>query len=1039
MPSEIQNILIRASAGSGKTWQLSNRFLALLAIGVAPEKLIALTFTKKAAAEFTQRILMGLAKASSSPKHADKLRQELLDCIHGTEHSPALLSESPRLSEAFDLAFFQKKLFALTSHLDKLALFTLDSFLSRLLSGTQMDFGLAGFDILDEEHLNEKKSQALHLALQSKKRQQLFIKAFLHATEGRRSTRISKELNHFIAHYHQLLLSAPDKRQWGKSTLLADFPAPPSSPLEDCAQEVELLLDTIPHLHKGYANSWKSAYLYITENKKTKLPARLESALPHLKDLLKGEDFVEIFSKREQVISGALAKAIGKLLYLWIEKKIEQLNRQTQGLYTLTHAYEDVYHHSVRRLGFLGFSDLSFFLKNTELWKNHLDILAYRLDARYLHWLLDEFQDTSLEQWQSIFPFIDEIIQDNSGERSLFIVGDEKQSLYGWRGAKPALLHSIESYYRSAIHSWRMDQSYRSSAEVLDFVNTVFTFDSTQDWSSLFSAKTLNKWTFLPHQPATQRWGILEVLQTSSPSENSPHLARYEATQRLLERLLPLHHGLSCAILVPKNSQVSALFDFLRTHMPDVPISAQSKRSLIDSPLGALFYDLFYWLIYPRHMRGYIQLALSPFHALFDYLPPQALWKKLYKRLQEKGITTLCRELIDAIANATTLSTYGNNTLNALRDACGTFEKKGGGLNAWVLLLKSQKLNASSQKGMIEIMTFHQSKGLGFDLVILPELEDSLDKKSANALQSFTPQGEIEYLIKRPSKEVLLAIPALHDLQQKEREENDYDRLATLYVALTRAVHGTFCILDETSKNKRSFSSWIKKSLPVEPPVALDSNVTQLYKRGNYAPRIQPLRQDPPPCHLTSLPPPSPLYRETLASHADESRVAWVNASLKEAIDFGKQVHAIFESITWLDSFFPLQWAGIVSPEAISCVEACLAIPAIQAFFLPPQGHCELYCEQSFEVLVKGTWIGGIIDRLLVYYKNKVPVKATIIDFKTDATHDANLLISRHKEQMLLYQQAIARILNLPEQAVATYLISTSQKQVLPALTLVNH
>ena len=84
---KIPNTLIRASAGSGKTFQLTNRFIQLLVADVAPEKVIALTFTKKAAGEFFEGILTKLAKASSSADEAKCLAKEL---AHGVDELPPL-------------------------------------------------------------------------------------------------------------------------------------------------------------------------------------------------------------------------------------------------------------------------------------------------------------------------------------------------------------------------------------------------------------------------------------------------------------------------------------------------------------------------------------------------------------------------------------------------------------------------------------------------------------------------------------------------------------------------------------------------------------------------------------------------------------------------------------------------------------------------------------------------------------------------------------------------------------------------------------
>ena len=76
MRGTIQSTMIRASAGSGKTWQLANRFLALMVLGVAPEKIIALTFTRKAAGEFTGRIMTRLADGATHDDGAKALSDE---------------------------------------------------------------------------------------------------------------------------------------------------------------------------------------------------------------------------------------------------------------------------------------------------------------------------------------------------------------------------------------------------------------------------------------------------------------------------------------------------------------------------------------------------------------------------------------------------------------------------------------------------------------------------------------------------------------------------------------------------------------------------------------------------------------------------------------------------------------------------------------------------------------------------------------------------------------------------------------------------
>ena len=110
---------------------------------------------------------------------------------------------------------------------------------------------------------------------------------------------------------------------------------------------------------------------------------------------------------------------------------------RTRGLWKVLQSFEDEYQRTVRKRGRLTFSDLSYFLSSNHsresfggLVADLIDKVEYRLDAKYEHWLLDEFQDTSREQWNAIKNLIDEAAQDPEAKRSVFIVGDIKQSIY---------------------------------------------------------------------------------------------------------------------------------------------------------------------------------------------------------------------------------------------------------------------------------------------------------------------------------------------------------------------------------------------------------------------------------------------------------------------------------------------------------------------------------------------------------------------------------------------------------------------------------
>ena len=119
----------------------------------------------------------------------------------------------------------------------------------------------------------------------------------------------------------------------------------------------------------------------------------------------------------------------------------------TQGIHGLLSAVEERDDAQVRRAGRLTFSDLPVLLAPRTgqpiLGVGQLN-LEYRLDGAFDHWLLDEFQDTSTVQWHVVENLIDEVAQDPDGSRTFFCVGDQKQSIYQWRGGDPQLVDRVE-------------------------------------------------------------------------------------------------------------------------------------------------------------------------------------------------------------------------------------------------------------------------------------------------------------------------------------------------------------------------------------------------------------------------------------------------------------------------------------------------------------------------------------------------------------------------------------------------------------------
>ena len=249
--------------------------------------------------------------------------------------------------------------------------------------------------------------------------------------------------------------------------------------------------------------------------------------------------------------SAEFSRQLAAILRQCVAEELAARLGRTRGVFGLMRAFEQRYDVQVRRSGKLSFVDLPVLLDARE---DRLD-LEYRLDGGFDHWLLDEFQDTSRLQWQSIANLIDEVVQDPEGRRGFFCVGDQKQSLYQWRGGDPRLFDRVEEKYSGGIESSSLDESWRSVPDVLEMVNAVFG-DSRVLSSDTFNPAAGERWNadWRKHthaKPLAKTKGHAMYVTVDDLDD------RWTVLQHLLEQLQPTERGFECAILVRKSPRWS--------------------------------------------------------------------------------------------------------------------------------------------------------------------------------------------------------------------------------------------------------------------------------------------------------------------------------------------------------------------------------------------------------------------------------------------------------------------------------------------------
>ncbi|MGB2403328.1 MAG: UvrD-helicase domain-containing protein, partial [Akkermansiaceae bacterium] len=993
------------------------------------------------------------AEGASSEDKASELAAELNTVILGTDVIPALVKGEVADLAQMNAAFFQQKLADLIDVLDRLALSTLDSYFVRIVRNFYLELGLSGFELMEDDAMSAERMAVMKVIFshrQTRKQERdSFIQSFKQATWGEQENRLCKTLEDFIQMHQNRWLANPDANCWGSEDgLWLDGCPYPVGEIKELAQELRQLMGK-PHTpHVTYMKGWLKVCDLLEQYQPGvpfKYNTQLKRALPLWDQYHRGGTIEE---KNKYEISPEIGAVITNLLGSYIRAEIEIRMKHTRGLYALVSAYEERYRERVRNRGKLCFSDLTMLLAGEgamQIWDgDDRNLIDFRLDARYDHWLLDEFQDTSRPQWQAIHNLIDEIMQDAEGRRSVFIVGDGKQSIYGWRGGEPRLFNELKKYYGDRLADWDMDLSYRSTQPVLDLANTVCDL-SDPKWQTVFPSSALEQWQYHEHAPNSDGPGHALVIETdmdlNATSSGELSDARYRCMAAIINKVNPLERGMSCAILVSKNSQVAEIVRYLREEPHGLPVASESEAYLADGPIGSVFLDLFRWLKNPKHAFGYMHVCCSPLRPILVNMSgsgdEQGQWQSLTHALAQRGVQHLVSEIAANLRNSEQISDYGNSRLDEIQAAASDFSSGGGDLADWVQLLETRSVKEASHAGMIQVMTVHKCKGLGFDMVILPELgltDEFTSIKRVKTLERKGDMGAIEYVIKKPTQEICGADKELSKMVDTWAEDQCYERFCNLYVALTRAKKATYCILDPVKADwqpKAKYNDWIREATAGgrEYDLKIEQETCKvLYESGDWLECGYVDKQDEADLaeESLSLRAPSTRMSRMLASEVKVYQAGDLLRQSKGA-HFGDLVHKQFERIAWLDDLPEMS-----ERKHSKLVAECLQVAEIRQHFVRPESECQLLREQPIETQENDRWISGVIDRAVIMMDNGKPSSVSIIDFKTDEKETKEAMKYKYESQLHTYRTAMHRITGVPEDRIKCYLLATSLKQMIP-------
>lgn len=458
------NIILKASAGTGKTYRLSLEFIANLIRGVNYKNIVVMTFTKKATAEIKERIY-------------DFLHQIAFDEGNGAELEKNL-KEIYRFDD-LNKKELQNIYFEMIRNKEDIRISTIDGFTNKIFKNAIAPyFNIYNYETLDEE-TDEFYSKILIKIIENKDNFEDFKFIFDEKKEKKNIKRYMEIIKEILDMRPKFVLTKGFKMSEVKkvSYKFIDELDGIFEKIEEVANRknknvTDVLTKAFYNIYEKYSNLSKDE----SKNENQKIKEKLELIVPEIdlffeKKLWNGtqtkgeknkEDREELETKSED-----LKEKLSE--YVFIEKVLpldKKLKKIAQTIFDiakkikisskrLTHNDILVYTYE-----FIFNKDLKF-VENDRVTEEFLELIGGKIDTI----MIDEFQDTSILQWKIL-----KLLMNTS--ENIICVGDEKQSIYNWRGGEKELFEKLETMIEGNVQN--LDKSYRSYKAIIENVNKIF-------------------------------------------------------------------------------------------------------------------------------------------------------------------------------------------------------------------------------------------------------------------------------------------------------------------------------------------------------------------------------------------------------------------------------------------------------------------------------------------------------------------------------------------------------------------------------------
>ncbi|MBX9578025.1 MAG: UvrD-helicase domain-containing protein [Chthoniobacterales bacterium] len=982
--------LQRASAGSGKTEQLARRYLQIFFkpehANLDPASVLATTFTREAAGEILARVFRLLARACEE-ESLGKILVEGTDLPIPTQETCALL------------------LRRLVDQVDRLSIGTIDALFAQQARMLALDLGMASpWEIADSLTSEELAREALIRLLKTDPNIREAWSLLHHGT--RTLSFVEKgtglfERNRWVARAHpfheELLQPAPPQffaATENVKAFLKTFEAPlnktgkPDGRWVKALQKMNeffaqplLLKDLLEGgalMRNCLAQGVSPAYCNISSGCSSNVTIGRTDPSPAFYGIPIPDSFINFFLP-------FLEASIQE------RKRLEALREAA--FWQMIQKYESLRKEISFRAGRYTFSEVE---EAVQVDQHHLSLeeIALRMDNRTEHLLLDEYQDTSQRQHDFLSPLVGNVLAKGG---DVFVVGDVKQGIYGWRGGKRHLLSLLEQEH----HIFKkemppLNQSYRSSRAVLEGVNEVF--GALKNESAVMAMeggaafeKAAVRWSadFQPHIGASSVADLRGRVRLHAVAENEnepeePMRGIIEKAVMLVEEHLEEDPLREVAILVRRTKLIPPLLQRLRER--EIVASGEGGNPLTDTLAVELLLSLLIWIDHPGHTAAYEHVFHSPLRDLVDQ-KNAAL--SLRQQLLNAGYAPTLRSWAALPGFQAACSPYERGRLEQLMALAESFDAAGGGRPSSLMKRVRNERVESPLPANVRVLTFHAAKGLEFESVILMDLDVDITAGGEQGLR--LQQDEEGYFFIQGSQETM-ALQGRSELLAALQEEQWAEMLSLLYVGMTRAASYLDLLLFEKPTRKKTMAQWLRAS-GLQVHEAAGSSLRSLKKK-------LPAKKMQMPLHRPSIKPHQKLSQRHPSEEQDGGVVSLGQLLQgRAAREKGTAMHAELAEIEWEVSGSLLSRGEVFQKQ----------------FFLKrwkkwEVTQLELWRERRFVVVKEKELINGIFDRVVIG-KNEagIPMVAEVIDFKTGAPSSEQEKL--YEPQLKAYRGALQQML----------------------------